>query len=162
MSPTILNFNILQKEQSLFLLSVPVDDSQFWDFKITYESTVKYVDPNYTGVTVLETQEEITINVSYFWSNLIKFASMLTCIYATVILFIIIHNFDSDNDFEKRKRAEMELKIQNREDGDESSEGRNNGEMETSSKSSNSNSTTHTNYEEKQPLKKKKSTVNKP
>jgi len=45
MSPTIMDFNILQNDQSLFLLTVPVDDSQFWDFKVSYISFAKYVDP---------------------------------------------------------------------------------------------------------------------
>lgn len=126
------------------MLSVPGDDSQFWNFDVSYISYEKYVDPANVDLTILDTKAEVTTDVGYFWNYLIKFVALLTCIYAGAILFIIIHNFDSDNDFEKRKRWEMFIKQQKRlEDGDESSEGKNNNNDDTTSKSSNSNSTTY-------------------
>jgi len=108
----------------LFLLTVPVDDAQYWDFKVSYISFTKYVDPVNVDLTVLDTSEVVQ-DVGYFWSNLIKFTCFLTVVYAIAIMVILIHEFDKDNEFEARKRKEMELKIHNREEGEESSEGRN-------------------------------------
>ena len=93
------------------MLTVPVDDAQYWDFKVSYISFTKYVDPLDVDLTVLDTNTEIVQDVGYFWSNLIKFTCVLTVGYAAAILAIIIHDFDGDNEFEARKRKEMELKI---------------------------------------------------
>ena len=35
-SPKIFDFNILAKNQSLFVLNVPNDDMKFWKMNITY------------------------------------------------------------------------------------------------------------------------------
>lgn len=92
-------------------MTVPEDDSQFWNFKISYISFEKYVDPLSVDLTVLEDTNTVVTDVNNFWSMLVKFASFLTCVYSAILIFIIVHNFDEDDDFEKRKRAEMALKI---------------------------------------------------
>ena len=80
-------------------------------------------------MTVLDTSTQVTASVNYFWSNLVKFASFLTFLFAGIIAFIFIYDFDSDNDFELRKRTEMQF-LRYYRHGDDSSEGGNQNEIE--------------------------------
>lgn len=91
-------------------MTVPTNDSLYWDFSVSYISFEKYVDPINVDTTVLP-ETAVVVEVGYFWSNLIKFTCVLTIGYTAAILYIVIHDFDEDNEFEARKREEMILKI---------------------------------------------------